>query len=179
MKYIEWFGTNFIGLFEAGAEVFKGFMTGIIPLLIVLLTFTNALIALIGADRVEKWVMKRSNNIIFRYSLMPILAVLLLTNPMCYTFGRFLKEEHKPAFYDAAVSFVHPVTGIFPYANAGELFVYLGIADGVAKAGYNQGSLAARYFIAGIIVIFIRGIVTERITKILANRKTASKARGV
>lgn len=179
MKYIEWFGTNFIGLFEAGAEIFKSFMTGIIPLLIVLLTFTNAIIALIGADKVENWVIKRSNNIFFRYTIMPILAVLLLTNPMCYTFGRFLKEEHKPAFYDATVSFVHPVTGIFPYANAGELFVFLGIADGVAKAGYNQGSLAARYFIAGIIVIFIRGIVTERITKFLTKRKVATRARGV
>ncbi|MGO0916374.1 PTS glucitol/sorbitol transporter subunit IIC [Clostridioides difficile] len=41
---------------------------------------------------------------------------------MCYTFGRFLKEEHKAGFYDAAVSFVHPITGLFPHANAGELF---------------------------------------------------------
>ena len=59
---------------------------------------------------------------------MPILAVLVLTNPMCYTFGRFLRERHKPAFYDSAVSFVHPVTTFFPYANAGELFVWLGVA---------------------------------------------------
>lgn len=178
MKYIEMFGTNFIGLFQAGADVFMSFMTGIIPLLIVLLTFTNAVIALIGADKVEKWVVKRSNNIFFRYTLMPMLAVLMLTNPMCYTMGRFLKEEYKPAFYDATVSFVHPVTGLFPYANAGELFVFLGIADGVTKAGYNQGSLAVRYFIAGIIVIFIRGFVTEKITKILTSKKQTSATRG-
>ena len=30
MQAIEWFGTNFIGLFEAGAETFMIFMTGII-----------------------------------------------------------------------------------------------------------------------------------------------------
>ena len=40
---------------------------------------------------------------------------------MCYTFGRFVEEKYKPAFYDAAVSFVHPVTGLFPHANGGEL----------------------------------------------------------
>lgn len=48
MQVIEWFGTNFIGLFQAGADQFVEFMTGIVPLLVVLLTFTNALIAFIG-----------------------------------------------------------------------------------------------------------------------------------
>ena len=91
------------------------------------------------------------------------------------TFGKFVKEEEKPAFYDAAVSFVHPVTGLFPYANAGELFVYLGIANGVTKAGFSQSSLAVRYFLVGIVVILIRGIVTERLTKFMMARE-AKKA---
>lgn len=171
MKYIEWLGTNFIGLFQAGADTFVGFLTGIIPLLVVLLTFTNSIVALIGQNKVERWAQKWSSNIIFRYSLIPILSVLMLTNPMCYTFGKFVKEEYKPALYDATVSFVHPVTGIFPYANAGELFVYLGIANGITKLGLSTGSLAVRYLIAGIIVIFIRGIVTERLTLFFMNRK--------
>lgn len=54
MKFIEWFGKNFIGLFEAGGETFMGFMTGIVPLLIVLLTFTYSLIAFIGEERVNR-----------------------------------------------------------------------------------------------------------------------------
>lgn len=170
MQAIEWFGTHFIGLFEAGAETFMSFMTGIIPLLVVLLTFTNSVIALIGQDRVDSAIRKSAKYTLLRYTVMPILSVLLLTNPMAYTFGKFLKEEQKPAFYDAAVSFVHPVTGLLPYANAGELFVYLGIANGVMQAGYNQGSLAVRYFLTGIIVILLRGVVTERITKFLAKR---------
>ncbi len=54
-----------------------------------------------------------------RYLVLPVLAVFFLTNPMAYTMGRFLPEKYKPAFYDSAVSFVHPITGLFPHANAG------------------------------------------------------------
>ena len=170
MKYIEWFGENFIGIFQAGGEQFVSYLTGIIPLLVALLTFTNALIALIGRERVNTFMRASAKYTVLRYSLMPLLAVLILTNPMAYTFGQFLKEEEKPAFYDATVSMVHPVTGLFPYANAGELFVFLGIANGVVEAGHSQGSLAVRYFLAGLVVILLRGIATERMTKFLMKR---------
>ena len=96
MDYIEWFGTHFIGLFQAGGQVFVGFMTGIVPLLIVLLTFTYSLIAFVGEQRVTKAIQFSAKNRLLRYSLMPILSVLMLTNPMAYTFGRFVKEEQKP-----------------------------------------------------------------------------------
>ena len=102
-----------------------------------------------------------------------LVAVMFLGNPMCYTFGRFVEDKYKPAYYDAAVSFVHPITGLFPHANPGELFVYMGIAAGITTLGLNLGALAVRYFIVGLIVIFIRGIVTERIYAIL--RRQAGK----
>ena len=73
------------------------------------------------------------------------------------------KEEHKAAFYDASVSFCHPITGLFPHANAGELFVYTGIASGLQELGLSVGGLAVRYFIVGVIVILIRGILCEKI----------------
>ncbi|PTQ83967.1 PTS system glucitol/sorbitol-specific IIC component [Trichococcus patagoniensis] len=171
MQFIEWFGTNFIGLFEAGGKQFMSFMTGIIPLLIVLLTFTYSLIAIIGEEKINRAIESSAKHMILRYTVMPILSVLMLTNPMAYTFGKFVKEEEKPAFYDAVVSFLHPVTGLFPYANAGELFVYLGIANGVMEAGYDQGSLAVRYFLCGIVVMFVRGVITEKITKFLIKRE--------
>ncbi|NWO00750.1 PTS glucitol/sorbitol transporter subunit IIC [Tetragenococcus halophilus] len=175
MKYIEWFGKNFIGLFEEGGDQFISFMTDIVPLLVVLLTFTYSLIALIGEDRVNRVIRKSAKFILLRYTIMPVLSVLLLTNPMAYTFGKFVKEEEKPAFYDSVVTFLHPVTGLFPYANAGELFVYLGIANGVMEAGYSQGNLAVRYFLCGIVVVFIRGFVTEKVTKFLIKRGTISE----
>jgi PTS system glucitol/sorbitol-specific IIC component len=50
---------------------------------------------------------------------------------------------------------------LFPHANPAELFVYMGIAQGIEQLGFPLGQLAIRYFIVGVIVILIRGIVTE------------------
>ena len=169
----EWF----IGLFKTGGDVFVSLVVGIVPLLIVLLTFVNALVALIGPDKIDKvgeWAAR--DGIIYypvRYILLPFLAVFFLTNPMAYTMGRFLPEKYKPAFYDSAVSYVHPPLGIFPHINPGELFVWLGIAAGIEALGYSVVPLAVWYLVVGLIVIFIRGIVTERITAIMWARREA------
>jgi glucitol/sorbitol PTS system EIIC component len=171
LKAVIWAGEHFIGLFNEAGKQFAGLVVGILPTLIVLLTGMYALIAFIGEDRVTRAVQWSARWWITRYTIMPILAVLMLTNPMAYTFGRFLPERYKPAFYDSAVSFVHPVTSFFPYANAGELFVWLGVASGVTKLGESTTPLALRYFGVGVIVILIRGIVTERITAFLIRRE--------
>ncbi len=172
----EWF----IGLFQAGGEVFMGLVTGIIPTLIVLLTAVNALIRIIGPQRIEHLgeVAGRPGIIYYplRYLVLPVLSVFFLTNPMCYTMGRFLPEKYKPAFYDSAVSFVHPITGLFPHANPGELFVYLGIAAGITSLGGDLGDLAIRYLLVGMVVILIRGIVTELITARMTARRAAQEA---
>ena len=167
---IIWAGEHFIGLFTEAGKQFAGLVVGILPTLIVLLTGMYALIAFIGEDRVTRAVQWSSKWWFTRYTIMPVLAVLILTNPMCYTFGRFLRERHKPAFYDSAVSFVHPVTTFFPYANAGELFVWLGVANGVTQLGQSTVPLAVRYIAVGVVVILIRGVVTELITGYLIRR---------
>jgi len=176
MEWIKWLGEHFIGMFQAGGETFMGLVTGIVPTLVVLLTFTYAMMKFVGEERVTRIIQFAAKYTILRYTLMPILSLLMLTNPMAYTFGRFLPEKQKPAFYDSAVSFVHPVTGLFPYANAGELFVYLGIANGIQELGLPIADLAVRYFIVGIVIILIRGIVTEIITKYLAKKDGADLA---
>ena len=43
----------------------------------------------------------------------------------------------------------------------------MGIATGVQTQGYELGDLAIRYFIVGLIVMLIRGLVTERIYAVL------------
>jgi PTS system glucitol/sorbitol-specific IIC component len=171
LKAIIWAGEHFIGLFNEAGKQFAGLVVGILPTLIVLLTAMYALIAFIGEQRVTRAVQWSGRWWFTRYSIMPVLAVLMLTNPMAYTFGRFLPERYKPAFYDSAVSFVHPVTSFFPYANAGELFVWLGVASGVQKLGQSTVPLALRYFAVGVLVILIRGVVTERITAFLIRRE--------
>jgi PTS system glucitol/sorbitol-specific IIC component len=163
-KAAEWF----IGLFIQGGETFVSLLVGIVPLLIVLMTFVNALVALIGPEKIDKLGKTAAKEGILyypiRYMIFPFLAVFFLTNPMAYTMGRFLPEKYKPAFYDSAVSMVHPPLGIFPHINPGEYFVWAGIATGVADAGYAIGDLAVRYLLVGLVVILIRGIVTERIS---------------
>ena len=171
----EWF----IGLFQAGADNFVGLVVGIIPLLIVLLTAVNALVRGIGVERIEKFGELAARPGIqwypVRYLIFPVLSVFFLTNPMCYTMGRFLPEKYKPAFYDSAVSFVHPITGLFPHANPGELFVYYGIAAGITTLGFGLGDLAIRFLLVGLVVILIRGLVTEFITGRLMARRSRTE----
>jgi PTS system glucitol/sorbitol-specific IIC component len=57
------------------------------------------------------------------------------------------------------------------------LFVWAGIAAGVTT-GYGAAAtanLAVRYLLVGMVVIFIRGLVTERITAIMMSRQATSE----
>jgi len=171
-------GKHFIGVFQQGGQVFVGFVTGIIPTLVVLMTAFYAIIGLVGEDRVHGVARAAGRIALTRYTVLPVLAVFFLTNPMAYTFGSFLEEKHKPAFYDSAVSFVHPILGLFPHANPGEYFVWGGVLVALLdleKAGKVPPSyhvtLAIYYFVVGLIVILLKGIVTERITAFLARRQ--------
>lgn len=171
-------GRYFIGIFQKGGEVFASFVTGIIPTLVVLMTAFYALTELVGEQRVHGIARGAGRIALTRYTLLPVLSVFFLTNPMAYTFGAFLEEKHKPAFYDAAVSYVHPPLGLFPHVNPGEYFVWGGILvalqelerRGVVPAGYHV-KMAIWYAIVGLIVILLKGILTERITTIMARRQ--------
>ena len=171
-------GKYFIGIFQKGGEVFAGFVTGIIPTLVVLMTAFYAVTELVGEERVHGLARGAGRIALTRYTLLPLLAVFFLTNPMAYTFGSFLEEKHKPAFYDAAVSYVHPPLGLFPHINPGEYFVWGGILvallelekKGVVVAGYHV-KVAIWYAIVGLVVILLKGMLTERITAIMARRQ--------
>ncbi len=171
-------GKYFIGIFQKGGEVFAGFVVGIIPTLVVLMTAFYAITELVGEERVHGLARSAGRIALTRYTLLPVLAVFFLTNPMAYTFGSFLDEKYKPAFYDAAVSYVHPPLGLFPHINPGEYFVWGGILvallelekNGAVPQGYHI-KVAIWYAIVGLIVILLKGMLTERITAIMARRQ--------
>ena len=171
-------GKHFIGVFQKGGEVLTGFVTGIIPTLIVLMTAFYAITELVGEKRVHGLARGAGRIALTRYTVLPLLSVFFLTNPMAYTFGSFLEEKHKPAFYDAAVSYVHPPLGLFPHINPGEYFVWGGILvallelekKGAVPGGYHI-TVAIWYALVGLVVILLKGMLTERITAIMARRQ--------
>lgn len=171
IDYLVKIAESFMNLFTIGGEEFIGFVTGILPTLIVLITFVNSVIKIIGEEKVDRFALFCSKNFILRYTLLPFVCLFVLCNPMAYAMGKFMKEEHKPAFYDAAVSFCHPILGLFPHVNPSEYFVFGGIAMGVTSLGLSVTPLAVRYFLAGLVIILIRGIVTERLTKMFMKKE--------
>jgi PTS system glucitol/sorbitol-specific IIC component len=52
----------------------------------------------------------------------------------------------------------------------------LGIAEGIQQLGLSLGPLALRYFLVGILIILLRGIVTEWITAYMIRREKLKKA---
>lgn len=175
MNFVVKIAEGFTGIVSAGGTNLVSLMTGILPNVLVLLTFINALISLVGEEKVMNFSKKLTRFRLLRYTLLPVMAMFFLTNPMAYTIGRFVEEEEKPAFIDSAFSIAHPMTGLFPHANPAELFVWTGIATGVTTLGKSTTPLAVRYLLVGIIVIFIRGNVTEFITRKLMNREKNKK----
>lgn len=161
MKYIAEFAKGFMHLFELGGKQFAGWVTSIIPLVLMLLVLMNAIVALVGEDRMNKFASAASNNIFSRYLVLPFLSAFMLGNPMAFTMARFLPEFYKPSYYAAQAQFCHTSNGVFPHINPAELFIWMGIAQGVQKLGLDTMELAIRYMLVGIVMNFIGGWVTD------------------
>lgn len=98
MELIAAVANGFIELFKAGAATFVGWVANIIPLVVVLMTAVSACIKLIGEEKVYSMAGILTKSIFTRYTLLPIISVLFLANPMCYTFGRFVQENTNRRF---------------------------------------------------------------------------------
>ena len=161
MNYISKFAEGFMHLFQLGGETFISWMTGIVPVVLMLLVAMNALIAFLGEERVNRIAQASTKNPVSRYMILPFISAFVLVNPMSISMGRFLPEFYKPGFVAAQMQFCHTSNGVFPHINPGELFVWAGIAAGIQKLGLNQMDLAIRYLLVGLLMNFISGWETD------------------
>lgn len=158
---------GFMGLFELGAETFVSWVTGIVPQVLLLLIAMNTLIRLIGEEKINKFAQFSAKNPILRYMVVPFLGAFMLGNPMALSLGRF----YKPSYYASASYFCHTSSGVFPHINPGEVFIYLGIANGISTLGLSTMPLAVRYLLVGLVCNLMSGWVTDFTTKMVMKQQ--------
>ena len=156
---------------EAGAQQLISWVTGLLPELFLFLILLNAVTSLIGRARVERLAAKCGSNAILRYMLLPFLSAVVLGNPMAISMGRYLPERYKPAYFASASYHCHTNSGLFQHINPAELFLWLGIANGVLARGCGLFPLALRYMAAGLVANFVSGYATELITRQVEKRQ--------
>lgn len=171
MEYIISFAEGFMNLFQTGAATFIGWMTGIVPTVLMLLIAMNTIIHLIGEDKIVKLAKVSTKNPILRYMLLPYIGAFMLGNPMALSLGRFLPERLKPSYYASASYFCHTSSGVFPHINPGEVFIFLGIAAGIETLGLSTMPLAIRYMAVGLVMNFVSGWATDFTTALVMKQQ--------
>ena len=163
--------SGFMNLFTLGGEQFVSWVTGIIPTVLMLLLLMNAIIALAGNESVNKLAKVCTKNPVLRYLVLPFVSAFMLGNPMALSLGRFMPERIKPSYYASASYFCHTSSGVFPHINPGEVFIFLGIANGITTLGQSYMPLAVRYLLAGLVCNFISGWATDFTTKMVMKQQ--------
>lgn len=157
-------------IFVAGGQTFLDLVGGILPMVLILLMVFNAISSMIGQERLEKFSAFLSRNRILSYTILPFISWFFLCNPMVYSAAKFLPQRQRASFIDVCATTNGPMLALFPHVNPAELFIWMGIAQGVEQLGLGINGLALRFFLAGWVLAVIRGYITEGIWVFLAKR---------
>ena len=109
-----------------------------------------------------------------RYTVLPYLANFFVGSPTCFVFGKYLNEKYKPAYYEICNrTNMAPMMCLFPHVNPSEMFVWLGIFNGVVqKYGTKVGGLlAVATFFLALCTSSLNGLIVEKVTFFLAKRR--------
>jgi PTS system glucitol/sorbitol-specific IIC component len=167
IKFVE----GFQAVFAAGGQTFIDLVVGIVPMVMLLLMVFNAIAALIGPEKLEKFSIFLARNRVLSYTILSFIAWFFLCNPMVYSAAKFLPQRQRASFIDVCATVNGPMLSLFPHVNPAELFIWMGIAQGVTALGLPVSGLAVRFFIAGWVLALIRGLITEGIWVFLAKRE--------
>ncbi len=177
MDFIVQLASGFMNLFTLGGEQFMSWVSGIIPTILMLLVLMNAIMAIAGEKAVANLARVCTGNPVLRYMILPFISAFMLGNPMALSMGKFMPEFYKPCFYASVTYHCHTNNGIFPHINASELFIWLGIANGITQLGLDTTPLAVRYLLVGIVANFISGWATEFTTKMVEKQQGVTLSR--
>ena len=177
MDFIVTRASGFMNLFNLGGQQFMSWVTGIIPTIVMLLVLMNAIMAIAGEATVARVAKVCTGNPILRYAVLPFVSAFMLGNPMALSIGKFMPEFYKPAYYASATYHCHTNNGLFPHINASELFIWLGIANGITQLGLDTAPLAVRYLLVGLAANFISGWSTEFTTRFVEKQQGVTLSR--
>ncbi|MFR3031561.1 MAG: PTS glucitol/sorbitol transporter subunit IIC [Blautia sp.] len=161
------------GFFRAAGETFLGNLEGLLPMALIALTVLNAIVACVGEERFDRVARKLTGNFFCRYTLLPYLGNFFVGSPIVFTFGRYLKEKYKPAFFEIANrTNMAPMMCLFPHVNPSEMYVWLGVYNGVVQGYGTQagGVLAVCTFLLACTSSVV-GLTVEKVTLFLGKRE--------
>ena len=166
----------FVNLFYQGGVTLWGYISGVIPLLLIFMTFMNTLTALIGEERIQNFGAKLAKFGILRWTVVPLILCVLTTSTGATLLGKLLPDRRKPGYQDCLLTVLHPSAGLFPHIHAAEVWVYQGLAVGITTLGLSGGEFAIRALLSCLVIMIVRGFVTDRIVDIMLAREAKKAA---
>ena len=121
----------------------------------------------VGADNFVSWVTGIVPTVLILLIAMNTLIALIGQNRI----NRFAKFSAKNPLLRYMVV---PFLGAFMLGNPinpGEVFIFLGIANGITTLGQSYMPLAVRYLLAGLVCNFISGWATDFTTKMVMKQQ--------